>query len=248
MIAMTDSSADREIQHGRKIARQDPEKIWGWTTPAGRRRAQRRAGMIADSAGLAPGVRTLEIGCGSGLFTELFAKKGAQLLAVDISGDLLERAKQRGLPEKQVQFLEKRFEDCDVEGPFDAVIGSSVLHHLDIKKALTKIYQLLKPGGVMSFTEPNMLNPQIMAQKNISWLKQRLGDSPDETAFFRWTIHRLLEQSGFHRARVIPFDWLHPATPANLIGIVEHAAAVLERTPIVREFSGSLHIVGFKPS
>lgn len=248
MIAMTDSPPDREIQHGRKIARQDPEKIWGWTAPAGRRRAQRRAGMIADSAGLAPGVRTLEIGCGSGLFTELFAKKGAQLLAVDISGDLLEQAKQRGLPEKQVQFLEKRFEDCDVEGPFDAVIGSSVLHHLDIKKALTKIYQLLKPGGVMSFTEPNMLNPQIMAQKNISWLKQRLGDSPDETAFFRWTIHRLLEQSGFHHARVIPFDWLHPATPAALIGIVEHAAAVLERTPIIREFSGSLHIVGFKPS
>lgn len=203
--------------------------------------------MIAVSAGLAPGVRALEIGCGSGLFTEMFAESGAQILAVDISGDLLERAKQRMLPETQVRFLEKRFEDCDVEGPFDAVIGSSVLHHLNIKQALSKMHHLLKPGGAMSFTEPNMLNPQIMAQKNIPWLKQRLGDSPDETAFFRWTIRRLLEQSGFCSIRITPFDWLHPAVPAALVGTVVYAGDILECLPLIREFAGSLHIVGFKP-
>jgi 2-polyprenyl-3-methyl-5-hydroxy-6-metoxy-1,4-benzoquinol methylase len=240
------ASADREINHGQKIARQDPEKIWGWKTPAGRLRAQRRAAMIADSAGLAPGMRVLVIGCGSGLFTEMFSKSGAQLLAVDISGDLLAQAKQRRLPEKQVRFLEKRFEDCEVEGPFDAVIGSSVLHHLDLKQALAKIHQLLKKGGVMSFTEPNMLNPQIMAQKNIPWLKERMGDSPDETAFIRWSMHRILKQSGFHHIRITPFDWLHPAVPAALVGIVASAGAILERVPVIREFAGSLHIVGFK--
>ena len=34
---------------------------------------------------------------------------------------------------------------------FDAVIGSSVLHHLDIEKALSEIYRVLRPGGVISF-------------------------------------------------------------------------------------------------
>jgi 2-polyprenyl-3-methyl-5-hydroxy-6-metoxy-1,4-benzoquinol methylase len=34
-----------------------------------------------------------------------------------------------------------------VEGPFDAVIGSSVLHHLEIEEAVPKIYALLKPGS-----------------------------------------------------------------------------------------------------
>ncbi len=247
MIGMTDASAAREIRHGSKIARQDPEKIWGWKTPAGHRRAQRRAEMIAASAGLAPGLRALEIGCGSGLFTEIFARSGAQILAVDISGALLEQARLRRLPEKQVRFLEKRFEDCDVEGPFDAVIGSSVLHHLDLKQALAKIHKLIKPGGVMCFTEPNMLNPQIMAQKNIPWLKERVGDSPDETAFFRWSIHRHLEQAGFYRVKVTPFDWLHPAVPAALVEMVAHAGDILERLAVIREFAGSLHIVGFKP-
>ena len=39
-----------------------------------------------------------------------------------------------------------------------------------------------------------MLNPQIAIQKNIPWVKRKLGDSPDETAFFRWPLRRLLEE------------------------------------------------------
>ena len=74
------------------------------------------------------------------------------------------------------------------ERVFDSVVGSSVLHHLEIKEALRDIYRVLKPGGTIYFTEPNMLNPQIAIQKNIPWIKRKLGDSPDETAFFRWSL------------------------------------------------------------
>jgi ubiquinone/menaquinone biosynthesis C-methylase UbiE len=126
---MTETSfqrAENEIAHGQMLAQNDPELVWGWKTPAGRVRARRRADLIARGAGLKPGMRVLEIGCGTGMFTEIFAKTGAQILAVDISPDLLARARQRGLPESQVRFLERPFENCDVEGPFDAVIGSSV--------------------------------------------------------------------------------------------------------------------------
>jgi 2-polyprenyl-3-methyl-5-hydroxy-6-metoxy-1,4-benzoquinol methylase len=165
-------------------------------------------------------MRVLEIGCGTGLFTEMFAETGTRLVAVDISPDLLARARARALPPDRVQFLEKRFEDCEMDGPFDAVIGSSVLHHLDKRPALNQIYHLMKPGGVMSFAEPNMLNPQIMAQKNIPWLKERLGDSPDETALVRWSFFRLLARVGFEYIAFVPFDWLHPATPVQFIGWV----------------------------
>ena len=175
-----------EIDHGIFLSENDTEKIWGWNTTAGRLRAERRAKLITEAATLKHGMRVLEIGCGTGLFTEMYSASGTQLIAVDISGALLEKAEKRGLPKDRVQFLEKRFEDCAVDGPFDAVIGSSILHHLDIESALSKIYDLLKPGGIMSFTEPNMLNPQILLQKNIFWLKKLMGDSPDETAFIRW--------------------------------------------------------------
>ena len=61
----------------------------------------------------------------------------------------------------------------------------------EIEEALRDIYRVLKPGGTIYFTEPNMLNPQIAMQKNIPWIKRKLGDSPDETAFFRWPLRRL---------------------------------------------------------
>jgi 2-polyprenyl-3-methyl-5-hydroxy-6-metoxy-1,4-benzoquinol methylase len=241
---MNSTRAEREIRHGRVLAQADPEEIWGWGTPAGRVRARRRAELIVAASKLRPGIRALEIGCGTGLFTEMFARSEAQLVAVDISGDLLKRARGRGLPPERVLFLEKRFEDCDVEGPFDAVIGNSILHHLDLDSALPRIYSLLKPGGTMSFAEPNMLNPQIALQKNIPWLKHRLGDSPDETAFIRWPFTKALQAVGFEEVVITPFDWLHPATPMAMISVVGRIGRFLEVIPGLREFAGSLLIRG----
>jgi len=244
---MGSARASHEIVHGRKLAQRDPELTWGWGTPAGRLRARRRAALIAGGARLGPGVRTLEVGCGTGMFTEMFAQTGADLVAVDISADLLGRARARGLPTNRVQFLEKRFEDCDVDGPFDAVVGSSVLHHLDVERSLIRIRALLKPGGVMSFAEPNMLNPQILIQKSVPCIKKRLGDSPDETAFLRWRLHALLLRTGLEDAEIVPFDWLHPATPKVLTRLVTGLGSYLEHIPVVREFAGSLYVRAYRP-
>ena len=232
--------AENEIRHGEKLALDKTEKIWGWGTPAGRLRAKRRAALIVGGAGLRSGLRALEIGCGTGMFTAMFAASGAHVTAVDISPALLAKARHRGLPPEQARFLNKRFEDCDVEGPFDAVIGSSVLHHLDIEAALVKIHALLKPGGHLSFAEPNLLNPQVAFQLRF----RRFFDyvSPDETAFEAGKIKRMLTGAGFIKVRVKHFDWLHPGTPTNLIRTVRALGTILEHLPGLCRFAGSLYI------
>ncbi len=212
---MTKIRATNEILHGKKLIHGNREQVWGWSTPAGQIRALRRAELIISGARLMPELRVLEIGCGTGNFTEMFAETGASLVAVDIS---------------------------QVDGPFDAIIGSSILHHLNLELSLIKIFELLKPGGIMSFAKPNMLNPQILIQKNIPWLKKRLGDSPDETAFVRWILYRHLLKAGFEKIEITPFDWLHPATPVPLIQAIFRVGALLESIPVIREFSGSLYI------
>ena len=243
---MSDRAA-HEIDHGRWLAAGAPEEIWGWGTPAGRVRATRRAQLIAEAAGLVPGCHALEIGCGTGLFTSYFAESGARVLAVDISRELIELADKRGLPADRVRFLVRRFEECALDGPCDAVIGSSVLHHIEVAVALPRIYSLLRPGGRMAFAEPNMLNPQIAVQKNVPMIKRWLGDSPDETAFIRWRLRRLLSRCGFVGISITPFDWLHPSTPRPLIDAVSGVGRLFERVPIVREFAGSLVIAALRP-
>jgi 2-polyprenyl-3-methyl-5-hydroxy-6-metoxy-1,4-benzoquinol methylase len=241
------SRAEREIIHGKWLAEQQTEKVWGWDTPAGRLRARRRAKLIAEGARLGPGKRVLEIGCGTGLFTQMFAATGAAIVAVDISTDLLEKARERNLPADQVRFVTKRFEDCDVDGPFDAVIGSSVLHHLELDMALMQIRRLLKPHAYISFAEPNMLNPQVYLERRFYYLPFFSYTSPDETAFVRWKLAAKLTHAGFTSISIVPFDWLHPATPKPFIGTVCGLSKIIENVPIAREFSGSLYIQARRP-
>ncbi len=237
--------AANEIEHGDWLAQGDPELAWGWGTPAGQLRARRRAALIAEGGGLGPGVRALEIGCGTGLFSSLFAATGARLIAVDISAPLLERARARGIREDQVRFVVRRFEDCEIDGPFDAVVGSSILHHLDLKAALARIRDLLSPGGRMCFAEPNMLNPQVLAERTCrSWFP---AVSPDETAFIRSRIAAEMASTGFTDVRTVPFDWLHPATPSAWIPTVMKVGGWLENVPGIREFAGSLLISARRP-
>ncbi len=242
---MTVSRAQHETSHGETLANGNPEDTWGWGTPAGKIRAQRRANYIISGARLDTNSSALEIGCGTGLFTEYFAQTGASILAVDISSNLLQLARTRGLPENRITFLEKSFHEIREGDRYNAVIGSSVLHHLEIEMALSQIFRLLKPGGRMSFAEPNMLNPQIFMERHFRTFFPQV--SPDETAFIRFPFEKILKKAGFSDIKIVPFDWLHPSTPPFLINTVTKISRAFENIPIIREFAGSLFIQCRRP-
>lgn len=241
---MSDRRIRNEIEHGRYLASHNAGEIWNWETPAGKIRMERRVKMLTDS--LQDGMKVLELGCGTGLFTRRIAEKQVQITAIDISDDLIEIAR-KNITNENVIFCTANavclpFPDCH----FDAVIGSSVLHHLEILPALAEIYRVLNPGGFMSFTEPNMLNPQIALQKNIPALKRRLGDSPDETAFIAWKLRKKIKRYGFTRIQIEPFDFLHPGLPAWLIRFVMPLSSLAESIPLLKYISGSLFIQAYK--
>ncbi|MDQ8153814.1 MAG: class I SAM-dependent methyltransferase [Gemmatimonadota bacterium] len=243
---MTPTRASNEIAHGRQLAAAGADAVWGWASAAGQARARRRAAWIAQAAQLSAGARVLELGCGTGLFTQHFAATGADITAIDISDELIGVARQRGLP-ANVHLLCTSFERYAPDAPFDAVIGSSILHHLELRPALTRMVKVLRPGGVIGFGEPNMLNPQIAAQKNLPWVRRRAGDSADETAFVRYQLRAAVEAAGFTEVSITPRDWLHPRTPSMMISAVQRLEPVLESLPLLREFAGSLYIVARKP-
>jgi ubiquinone/menaquinone biosynthesis C-methylase UbiE len=237
---------DHERAHGKFLAPNAVE-IWGWGTPAGLERARRRAELLIERASIKPGMKVLEFGCGTGMFSRRIAAAGALLTAIDLSPDLIAEAQKEQGPNVAYQIGDIEMLPFN-DAAFDAVVGSSVLHHVQVEKALTNALRVLKPGGMIAFAEPNMLNPQIAIQKNIPYIKRKMGDSPDETAFFRWPMARLLKQLGFIDIVVKPYDFLHPATPKKFIPFAKKVTYMLESIPIIREIAGSIILSARKPA
>ncbi len=235
----------KEREHFDKLAAQTGEIWWGSATEAGRERLRRRAQMVTDLVAGFDEPRVLEVGCGTGAFSKALLEMTPQLRLVgcDISPVSLEVAQRECADYAQAEFHEVDATNMQYDaGTFDAVVGNSILHHLPAESTLVQCYQVLKAGGVLWFSEPNMMNPQIALEKNVRFIGKRLQNTEDETAFFRWQMTRMLRDAGFDRVEVTPFDFLHPAVPAALIDLVDRFGRFCERAPLVREIAGSLVI------
>ncbi len=241
-----DNRIQQEKAHGKFLSENEPETLWNWNSPAGQLRLKRRIKMLTEA--IKAEDKVLEIGCGTGGLTGYLAKTGAEITAIDISEELLAIAKTKHSAKNIIFRVENAYETGFADNQFDYIIGCSVLHHLDLNKALQEFQRILRPAGIVRFSEPNMVNPQICLQKNIPWLKRMLGDSPDETAFIRWSLKKKLLANHFYNIEITPFDFLHPGTPASLIPLVDGAGRLAEKVFIIREISGSLYVTAQKNS
>lgn len=94
------------------------------------------------------GKRVLDIGCGTGRWSQYFHGLGARVTGIDVSRDLLEDNKKRI---QGIEFLE--MSACRLDFPdntFDLVNSVTVLQHIPYEiqaKALDEICRVLKPGG-----------------------------------------------------------------------------------------------------
>jgi len=235
-----DKRIKNEVEHGKFIAAKG-EEIWNWSSPAGRIRWKRRSDMFLEFLGN-KGKKVLEIGCGTGLFTAEIAKSNNEIISIDVSDDLIELAKKRVEYENVKFMIENAYKTRFEDNYFDFIVGSSVLHHLEIEPAIDEFYRLLKFDGKVMFTEPNMLNPQIALERNIPFLRRLAGNSPDETAFFRWSIKKKFIDKNFREVFVKPFDFLHPALPESIIPAVKPVLYNFEKIPLLKEIAGSLII------
>jgi ubiquinone/menaquinone biosynthesis C-methylase UbiE len=100
--------------------------------------------------------KLLEIGCGTGKNSILWTKYGADVVGIDISSQRISNAKEMARERRlRAEFFEMNVEEMDFkDDSFDIVVGSSILHHLDIEKACHEVSRVLKQGGHAIFSEP----------------------------------------------------------------------------------------------
>lgn len=239
----------KEREHFDRLAQKTGEIWWGSATKAGIERLRRRALLLSQELGRYRNPIVLEIGTGTGAFSRYVLENFPflRLTGCDISPKILEIARQRCTGYTNANFELGDATSLDYQAnSFDAVIGNSILHHLPIDVSLRECYRVLRPGGFIWFSEPNMMNPHVALEKNVRCIGKLLQATENETAFFRWSLVKKLLAAGFQDVVVRPFDFLHPVVPSSLIGIVDRIGRLIERTPILKEVSGSLLITANK--
>jgi SAM-dependent methyltransferase len=205
-----------------------------------------------------PGDRVLDVGFGAGGFLEVARWFGYEVLGIDFDPDVVANARARGHQVRHAGLPGSGL----AAGQFSQVTLCNVLEHLPAPvEALAEIWRLLRPGGRLWLTQPNLGAPGAAIFGRF-W---RGYEAPRHLVLWEPDdLMALLTQCGFTDVGMLPtdptmHDLYYRESELQRRGFVpgraqqrdyEAAAALAASTPRAtsREQGESLTLVGFRPA
>lgn len=163
-------------------------------------------------AGLRPGMRVLDVGCGPGDVSFIAARLVGPIgtvLGVDAAPEMIELAgalaAEQGLP--AVHFKQAGIDAITLDEPVDAVVGRLILMHLpDPAATLRRLSTFVRPGGVIAFSENDITGTHSIPDMplfrqvttGIAQAFEAMGLSPQ----FGTTLHTIFADAGLGAPRM----------------------------------------------
>ncbi|MGY3615563.1 class I SAM-dependent methyltransferase [Bradyrhizobium sp. USDA 10063] len=226
---------------------QNADQIAYWNGPGGQRWADRQAAqdilltpildILIDRAKPKTGERVIDVGCGSGATTVAFAEKvgpSGHVLGIDVSGPMLERARQRVTPGLSLEYaLEDATVYPFVPASFDLLASRfGVMFFADPAVSFANMRKALRPSGRLAFIcwrepreNPFFMTPLQAAYKHVPKLPQQGPEDPGPFAFAsEERVRRILGAAGFKNVEMEPCPLsLDAAIGRGLDGAVQGA-------------------------
>jgi ubiquinone/menaquinone biosynthesis C-methylase UbiE len=188
--------------------------------------------MIFAQAGIRPGMRVLDLGCGAGDVSFVAADlvgPGGSVVGVDRSPGALARARlrarQRGLA--QVRFVEGDLQDPAPGGPFDAIVERLVLMWIPDPAALLRQQATtLRPGGLVVPIEVDVstirwLPETPFATQVRSWLVEAFAKAGISTLGPQ--LRTIVQEAGLRPLGTIGIQpHFGPGDPVGIAAVVEN--------------------------
>ena len=166
---MSDDRLKRERDfHDRRFGRDDSarEKARKYYSIGGNARAEYKK-LVARYC---RGKNLLEYGCGTGGFSLEWLRLGANVTGIDLSAEAIKQARRKVISSGyEAKYCVGNAEETGFDdNQFDLVVGTSILHHLDLCNAYAELSRILKPDGHAIFIEPLGHNPLINLYRRLT--------------------------------------------------------------------------------
>lgn len=105
---------------------------------------------ILEVCHLIEGSHIADVGCGTGISSQLFAERGLNVIGVEPNKDMRDKAGElvHGLPAGRLRLVDGTAEDTTLgDSSVDAVICAQAFHWFKAERALKEFHRILKPAG-----------------------------------------------------------------------------------------------------
>jgi ubiquinone/menaquinone biosynthesis C-methylase UbiE len=197
------------------------------------------------------GARVIDLGCGSGVFTDLLRRAAYDALGLDISPKLiaLGRSRYPGL-----DLIEGDAENLPFgSASFDGVLLSGLVHHFpDPQRLAAETFRILKPGGRFMAFDPNRLNPfMYLYRDRSSPFYSPVGVTENERPVLPRQVAQVFRKARFrvqtHYLAGLAYRYVASSRTRMLLPVYNFIDGTVFNLPFMRPFRPFVLTSGEKP-
>jgi len=180
---------------------------------------------VAERAGLVPGDRVLDLGCGPGMLAIAFARLGMEVVGLDPEAEMLAAARaDAGKAGIEAEFIEGSSYDLGPDmGRFRLVVMGRSFHWMDRPATLARLDTLIAPDGAVVLFDDHVLSRDPDWKPLLDALSEKYV--PDSAV-----LRKLRHEGGFQRHEAVLME--SAFADLSLVG------RVTSRRPEVEEILG----------
>jgi ubiquinone/menaquinone biosynthesis C-methylase UbiE len=147
-------------------------------------------------------INVLDAGCAAGWYTLQLVNRGANVVATDLSPEMVSSTKRRVGDKAKVLCLDLEAKLPFEDNSFDLIISSLTLHYIqDWNHTFSEFQRILKPNGVLlfsvhhPFTDINLLQDAYYFTTELIIDEWKKAGKTYEVPFYRRPLHSILNET-----------------------------------------------------
>jgi ubiquinone/menaquinone biosynthesis C-methylase UbiE len=196
---------ERDARSFDAIYRLERSPFWRWVNTTLRKAVFERYAITFEHAGDVTGKKVLDVGCGSGVYSVDFARRGARrVVGVDFSDNMLRLARQEAEQHQvadRCEFIRADFIELELEDTFDISIAMGVFDYVpDQVPFLRKMAALTTGKVIVAFPAHSLVREPARR------LRYKLAGKGDIYLYSRDDVERIASEAGLREKEIIPID------------------------------------------